>query len=115
MIDLFAKQIWLSRGHSFVALPAVGRGASDIVVVPTEGKDVDGFVVELIDDPVPSGQASGPETGEVVSQGFRSAGSHRGVVTADEFADDLPGGLVQFAVFSAHGFIRLPGSALKYQ
>ena len=83
--------------------------------MPTQGKDVDGFVVEPIDEPVPPGQASGPETGEVVAQGFRFARAHRGVVAADEFADDLPGGLVQLSVFSAHGFIRLPGSALKYQ
>lgn len=83
--------------------------------MPTQSKDVDGCVVEPVDEPVSSGQASGPETGEVMSEGFRFARAHRGVVTADEFADDLPGGLVQFAVFLAQGFIRLPGPALKYQ
>ncbi len=112
----FAGSSWaavLSRLRRATRLFQVG--ASGMVVVASQGGDVDGCVIERVNDPIPPGEASGPEAGEMVSQGFRFACAHHGVVAADALLEDLSGGVVQLAVFSVHGFIRLPAPVLKYR
>lgn len=48
-------------------------------------------------------------------QRFRFAQTNSGVVAANELFDYFARRIVQFFVPLAHGFIRLPGLALKYQ
>jgi hypothetical protein len=48
-------------------------------------------------------------------QEFRLTRPDSGIIALKELFDDFARRFVQLFVLLAHGFIRLPGSALKYQ
>lgn len=83
--------------------------------MPAESENIDRGRIKRIYNPIFLGQASGPEARQVVLEWFGLTDTHGGIVAAHQFLDDFSRGIVQLFVLSAHGFVRLPGFALKDQ
>ena len=58
-----------------------GLELSTVIVVPANGEDVNGGIVESVDQPVPLRQTSRPEAGETVLEGLGLARTDGGIAT----------------------------------
>lgn len=83
--------------------------------MPTDGKDINGGVVETVDQPVFLRDAPRPEAAQVMPQRFRFAQALAGIVRAQHVPDQLAQGPVQGLVALPQALVGFPGVAFKDQ
>jgi len=90
------------------------RSGFDLIVVATDGEDVDVVPVEPVYHPVALAEPARPEAGEILAQRFRLAGSG-GRIIAKHFLQDDAKRSVQAFIAGSEFFTDCPGISFKRQ
>jgi len=77
-------------------------------------EDVDGLIVEAVDQAIPGGETSGPEARQRMPKGLRLTRS-RSWIVPEHFLEDPAQGSMQLWVALPERFVGGPGITLEYQ
>ena len=83
-----------------------------VLVMSADSEDVDGRIIEAVNQAIPMGQTAGPKSRKIVLQGFRLAGTHAGVTALKLFENSAEMAMEQL-IASPQGLVSFPGVALK--